>query len=115
MTHWRAEFARWGHPTRHAGALDPTAREHFIYWIYNDVGRCIYVGRTCRPEQRRYEHKRNSPHMYAQAARLRMAGPYRLPQAVRIEREQLELLRPAYGGGHMRFNENDINAFKAAS
>jgi hypothetical protein len=71
-------------------------RVHFVYWIYGVNGRCIYVGRTACPTQRRLQHNKSNPRMMSQASYFRMAGPYNIDDAARIEVEQQQLLQPPY-------------------
>ena len=71
-------------------------RAHFVYWIYAKGGRCLYVGRTAFPEQRYQQHRQTNPQMMLQAGYFRMAGPYLIEDADRIESEQQELLKPTF-------------------
>lgn len=87
----------WPRPTRHFGVIDRKAREHFVYWIYDADDACLYVGRTCQPELRWYQHQRTNPQMAGRATRFRMAGPYAIDVAARIELDQQLLLKPPFG------------------
>lgn len=71
-------------------------RAHYVYWIYASGGRCLYVGRTAYPEQRHQQHRQTNPRMMLQASYFRMAGPYHIVDAARIEDEQQQLLKPPF-------------------
>lgn len=77
-------------------------RTHFVYWMFDKRGRCLYVGCTMFPRQRWYEHRCRRPEMVAQVASKRMAGPYERATAYRIEREQQRELSPVYDGHRIR-------------
>ena len=75
-----------------------SAREYFVYWMFDKRGRCLYIGVTIHPKQRWAEHRCRKPEMVAQVASKRMAGPYTREVAFRIEREQQRELSPVYDG-----------------
>jgi hypothetical protein len=77
-------------------AIDRTTRNHFVYWLFDTEGTCLYVGCTTRPAQRWKAHCVNRKQMVAETATRRMAGPYTRNVARRIEREQQDLLSPKY-------------------
>lgn len=72
------------------------SRDHFVYWLFDADGDCLYVGITKHPEKRWRQHRYEKPHMAAQVAHKRMAGPFPLPVARRLEREQQDDLQPRY-------------------
>lgn len=55
------------------GGIDHTSRIHFVYWLFDAEGNCLYVGRTMRPEQRWKQHCRTRNQMTAEVATRRMA------------------------------------------
>lgn len=73
-------------------------REHFVYWMFDAEGVCLYVGMTRQPEKRWKTHQYEKPVMIARIASKRMAGPYLIETARRIEREEQDRLRPFYDG-----------------
>lgn len=74
------------------------AREHFVYWLFDDADRCLYVGMTRQPEARFRQHRATKPDMIAQVATKRMAGPFGIDAARQLEREQQDDLSPVYDG-----------------
>ena len=71
-------------------------REHFVYWMFAKGDTCLYVGMTRQPERRWRQHQQRKPQMTAQVATRRMAGPFPLQTARRIEREEQRRLNPVY-------------------
>lgn len=71
-------------------------REHFVYWMFDTNGDCLYVGMTRRPEARWRRHQSDRPEMASRVAYRRMAGPYLIQDARRIEKEQQLELLPKY-------------------
>lgn len=89
--------SRWvGGNGKHPELIAPGLRNHFVYWLYNAAGDCLYVGCTRRPAERWREHRGSNKRMIAQVASKRMAGPYDYPTARRIEREQQIKLKPIH-------------------
>lgn len=70
-------------------------RRHFVYWMFDADGDCLYIGITIQPTARWKTHRRR---FGTEVAAKRMAGPYTEPVARRIEREQRAELRPKYDG-----------------
>ena len=73
-----------------------TIRDHFVYWLFDADGTCLYVGCTKRPEQRWRQHSALKKEMVAKVATRRMSGPYTFGTARKIEREQQYLLNPTF-------------------
>lgn len=73
-------------------------RDHFVYWMFDAEDRCLYVGMTRQPETRWYQHRQDKPGMVAQVAKRRMAGPFTIETARKLEREQQDDLIPLYDG-----------------
>lgn len=71
-------------------------RENFVYWLFAKDDECLYVGVTRKPETRWAQHRATKPDMYPQIAYHRMAGPFDLETARKLEREQQEDLNPIY-------------------
>lgn len=71
-------------------------REHFVYWMFDSDGDCLYVGMTRQPEQRWRRHRYEKPDMVAQIAYKRMSGPFLLETARKLEREQQDDLQPSW-------------------
>lgn len=71
-------------------------REHFVYWMFDESDRCLYVGVTRHPEQRWRQHQTARPHMTDRVHYRKMAGPYAAGAARRIEKLQQNRLQPTY-------------------
>lgn len=71
-------------------------REYFVYWLFDDEGRSLYVGMTKHPELRWKQHQRTKSMMCLLATSRRMAGPFTKPVAQQLEREQQEDLQPKF-------------------
>lgn len=71
-------------------------RENFVYWLFDENDVCLYVGLTRRPEYRWRQHCWERAKMAGRVARKRMAGPYLIETARRIEREQQLMLLPTF-------------------
>jgi predicted GIY-YIG superfamily endonuclease len=74
----------------------PGIREQFVYWMFDAEGNCLYVGMTRQPERRWRRHRYEKPNMVARVAYKRMAGPFFLETARRLEREQQDDLEPVF-------------------
>lgn len=75
-----------------------TNRAHFVYWLFDVNGVCLYVGMTRKPEQRWAQHRAERPSMFKRVSYRRMAGPFDQLTARRLEREQQDALEPTYDG-----------------
>jgi hypothetical protein len=71
-------------------------REHFVYWLFDAEGNCLYIGMTRKPERRWRQHHWERPRMVAQVAYKRMAGPFLLEVARRLEREEQDEWQPRF-------------------
>lgn len=74
------------------------AREYYVYWLFSADGECLYIGMTSHPEARWTQHRYQRPEMIEIVKSRRMAGPYNFYTALRIEREQQDLLKPRFDG-----------------
>ncbi len=82
-------------------------RDHFVYWLFDSYGQCIYIGITRQPEQRWKAHCRR---FGDEVASKRMAGPYTPGTARRVEREQQDLLHPKYDARQQRLRAQRLLA-----
>ena len=81
-----------------------SARNQFVYRVYNAAGEVIYVGRTSRPEHRWSVHRSAKRDMVHQTHACRMAGPYEYETARRIEAHLIHAHNPefnVYGTGYV--------------
>lgn len=69
-------------------------RDHFVYWMYDEAGRTLYVGITRFPEQRLRQHRRKA--WFPKVATKRMAGPFTKETARKLEREEQDELQPIH-------------------
>lgn len=70
-------------------------REFFVYLIGDADGDVLYIGRSCRPEQRWRNHlQRKAATWTTRAARFKKLGPFYYPEAFVLERELIELHEP---------------------
>lgn len=83
-------------------------REHFVYWLFDADGRCLYVGMTRQPEYRWKRHHYERPEMIAQVANKRMAGPFLLEAARKFERAEQDRLLPRYDVRQNRMRSNRL-------
>lgn len=75
---------------------DPTAREHFVYRVFDANGYLLYIGRTKSPRSRWGQHQRDRAAWMEFAASCRMVGPLDYLSAHRLERELIVRECPAY-------------------
>lgn len=105
--HWWEREPSWiGGNGKRPELIVPGLRNHFVYWMYDTEGACLYVGCTRRPTKRWREHCSNNKQLVAAVAHKRMAGPYDYPTARRIEREQQIKLKPVYMKTRWRVRED---------
>ncbi len=71
-------------------------RDHFVYWMFDTEGACLYVGITRTPERRWAQHQMTKPEMTDQVGSRRLSGPYTAATAREIERREQDRLRPRY-------------------
>lgn len=86
-------------PNRQRGGRavwESTARENFVYWIYDDAGHVLYIGCTRCPEKRWNMHAIHNPRLWAAASKCRMRGPYTRKVALQIERAAILDTRPPF-------------------
>lgn len=76
--------------------INRTAREHFVYTIYDREDRILYIGCTRVPASRWKAHSHNNPGLVAAAARCKMRGPYTFDVARRIERAAIHTANPLF-------------------
>ena len=69
--------------------------DHFVYWLLNADGDCIYVGSTLNLERRWQEHYRR---LGEEIAVRRAAGPYTRKAALELELHEQKALTPKYNG-----------------
>lgn len=86
----------------HAERSDPNRREHFVYRVFDDAGRLLYVGCTMRPRARLADHRASYAKWLDRAASVRMVGPTDYATARQWEREALRDEYPAYGNTPQR-------------
>lgn len=72
-----------------------TACDHFVYWLHNADGDCIYVGSTEDPERRWKEHYRR---IGCEISVARVDGPYPRKTALDYELSEINRLEPKYNG-----------------
>lgn len=69
--------------------------DHFVYWLLNADGDCIYVGSTSDPERRWREHYRR---LGEEIAARRVTGPFTRRDALATELAEIKRLTPTYNG-----------------
>lgn len=69
--------------------------DHFVYWLYNDSGDCIYVGSSRDPERRWQEHYRR---LGDEIAVRRVSGPFTRKAALAMEVSEQKRLNTKYNG-----------------
>lgn len=95
---------------------DPTRREHFVYRVYDDADRLLYIGCTNRPALRWSEHRAWSRDGWPQKARrFRVSGPYNYDTARSRERDEIEELDPRHNhdGPWRRRHDRLVQEIKA--
>ncbi|GAB3776624.1 putative GIY-YIG superfamily endonuclease [Nocardioides ginsengisegetis] len=65
------------------------AAENYVYRAFDDAGRLLYIGCSLNVEQRLTVHRRESD-WFRYCNTLRLAGPYRRSEAMRLERDAIE-------------------------
>lgn len=92
---------------------DGTTRENYVYWMYNADGQVLYIGVTCKPEQRWRQHTLDNPGLTYATHHVKMRGPYIRSVALAIEfaaiREENPLFNLEVDGKHKRDLVNDLN------
>ena len=86
----------WAYPERTAAGV----RNHFVYYVYDELGEVIYIGCTRSPSRRWKQHKRWNPAMVAAAYYCRMAGPYDFATARQVEKYEQYKYRPRFDARH---------------
>lgn len=69
--------------------------DHFVYWLHNADGDCVYVGSTEDPERRWKEHYRR---IGSEISVARVDGPYPRGTARDYELSEIKRLAPKYNG-----------------
>lgn len=94
--------------------VDNTTRENFVYFVYDDQGRVLYIGVTRNPDMRWRNHSMVNPGLVEAASRFKLCGPYLRPVALRIERAAILAANPLFNlevdGKHKRPLVNKLNA-----
>lgn len=81
---------------RAGSAIDRQARENFVYWIFDSLGRVLYIGCTRTPQSRWKAHRYINPGLAKAAARFKMAGPYTRAAARAIEKSEIREHDPLF-------------------
>ena len=84
--------------------FDPLARIHFVYFVFDADGVCIYVGCTYTPRRRWANHRTASPGMVAAARSCRMRGPFVRQKALEIEQQEIARLAPMFNAEAPGYN-----------
>ena len=90
---------------RRRGPIDRTARENFVYWIYDAEGRVLYIGMTRNLDGRWKAHAQVNPGLVAAAVRCKVRGPYLWDDARRIEHAAIRAENPLFNlevDGHQK-------------
>jgi len=85
-----------------------TAREHFVYRLYDAHGQLLYVGCSKRLDKRWQEHRAARPGMTAIASRCKLQGPFTREVARQIERDAIRSEEPLYGWTPTRHREQRV-------
>lgn len=70
-------------------------QDHFVYWLLNADGDCIYVGSTFNLERRWQEHYRR---LGDEIATRRAAGPFTRKAALAMELAEIKRITPKHNG-----------------
>lgn len=70
---------------------DPERTEHYVYRLYGRRNSLIYIGCSMNLRIRLAEHRRRFD---GQIVRVEVDGPFNYTEARRLEREQIQALRP---------------------
>lgn len=93
--------ARWGKVYEHLH--NDEIRKSFVYFLCDEGGRVLYVGRSVNPVNRWRDHQRDPSKPWTQdVVRFRKWGPFNHRTADRIEREQIQALQPIGNKMHTR-------------
>lgn len=74
-----------------------SARDHFVYRVFNAEGCLLYVGCSMRPSARWKQHCVQRPGFRLAGVKFRVQGPYTKPVARQIERDALHTEAPLLG------------------
>lgn len=85
------------------GPIDKTAEKHFVYWLYDASGACLYIGRSCNVRARLKAHYLyTGTGWFPQVRRLHMIGPFTWDQAIAEEAAAIRNAQPPHNIVHTK-------------